>query len=101
MDPFKPYQPRPKAGQSLLSAEDADVVAFKAITFIASDEVLLSRFLDLTGCVPEKMAARLHDRGYLGAVLDFILGDEATTIAFAKAAGLGPEIPGLARGLLP
>ena len=47
------------------------------------------------------MRGRLTDRSFLGSVLDFILGDEPTTIAFAESLSMPPEVPMLARAKLP
>ena len=102
MDPFKPYQPRPKIVIPKLSAEDAEAIALQAMTYIAADDVLLSRFIGLTGCSGiDEIRGRLTDRSFLGSVLDFVLGDEPTTIAFAESLLMPAEVPMLARAKLP
>lgn len=101
MDPFKPYQPRPRvAAPPKLGPEDAQAVALKALTFIAGDDPLLSRFVALTGCGLDDIRARLADSGFLAAVLDFLLADEPALLAFAEAEGISPETPMLARRML-
>lgn len=98
MDPFKPYQPKARpAAPPRLSPEDAQVVALQALGFIAGDDALLSRFVALTGCGLDEVKARIGDAGFLGAVLDFLLADEPSLLAFAESAGLAPETPMLAR----
>lgn len=98
MDPFKPYQPRKRvAVPPKLGVADAQAVALKALTFLAGDEALLSRFVTLTGCGLDDIKARLADNGFLAAVLDFLLADEPALLAFAEAEGLAPETPMLAR----
>ena len=103
MDPFKPYTPtkRPAPGPSIHSAEDAQTVALKAIAFIAADEDLLSRFVALTGCGIDEIKSRIADPAFLGGVLDFILADEPTLLAFAEAEQLAPDTPMAARHKLP
>lgn len=101
MDPFKPYQPKLKTAPAKLTPQDAEAVALKALTFIAADDALLSRFVALTGCGIDDLRLRLSDPAFLGAVLDFVLGDEATTVAFAEREGFPPETTALARALLP
>lgn len=103
MDPFKPYEPqkRPQPGPAIRSLEEAEAVAFKAIAFIAADDDLLSRFVALTGCGADEIKARLKEPSFLGGVLDFILADEPTLLAFAEAAELGPDTPMAARMRLP
>lgn len=98
MDPFKPYEPRKRAAAPpKLTAEDAETVALKAVGFIAADDELMSRFVALTGCGAEELRARLADRAFLAAVLDFILADETTTLNFAEGEEFAPETPMLAR----
>jgi len=97
MDPFKPYQPKAKKP----TEGDAQAVALRAVAYIVADEVQLSRFVGLTGCGAEELRHRLGDPAFLGAVLDFILGDEATTIAFAGHEGFTPETTASVRALLP
>lgn len=102
MDPFKPYTPtqRPSAPPAL-DAEGAQTIALRAIAFIATDDELLSRFVALTGCGLDEIKSRIGEAGFLGGVLDFILGDEPTLLAFAEAASLAPETPMAARNKLP
>jgi Protein of unknown function (DUF3572) len=102
MDPFKPYQPKPKLGvPPKLLVADAEVIAIRALGFISGDDTLLSRFVTLTGCGIDEMRGRIHDPGFLGGVLDFLLGDEVAVIAFAEATALHPEAAMLARCKLP
>ncbi len=101
MDPFKPYQPKPHRPPPRLAAEEAEAVALSAVAFIVADERLLGRFAALTGCGADELRAGLSDRGFLGAVLDFILADEPTLLGFVEAEGLHPEAPMLARAKLP
>lgn len=98
MDPFKPYQPRPRQpAPPKLTTEDAQAVALKALAFIASDEAMLSGFISATGCGLDEIKGRLAEDGFLGAVLDFLLGDEQAVIAFAEGEGVHPDTPRLAR----
>lgn len=98
MDPFKPYEPRPRAkAPPKLSEADAETLALQALAFIAGDDALMSGFVALTGCGPDELRGRLAERGFLVAVLDFLLSDEAATIRFAEDNALAPETPMLAR----
>jgi hypothetical protein len=102
MDPFKPYTPSKRpAGPPVLSAEDAQTIALRAIAFIAADDELLSRFVALTGCGMDIIRERIGDPAFLGGVLDFILGDEPSLLAFVETAELTPETPMAARHKLP
>ena len=102
MDPFKPYQPRSKTVAPKLSDGDAEAVALRAMAYIAADENLMTRFINLTGCgSAEGLRSRLADRAFLGSILDFVLGDERTTVAFSLAMEMAPEAPMIARAKLP
>ena len=102
MDPFKPYTPSKRpAGPPVLSVEDAQTIALKAIAFIATDDELLSRFVALTGCGMDNIRERIGDPAFLGGVLDFILGDEPTLLAFVEKEDMTPETPMAARHKLP
>ena len=57
----------------------------QALAFISADDALLSRFVSLTGCGLDEVRGRITEPGFLGAVLDFLLGDEAAVVAFAAA----------------
>jgi hypothetical protein len=101
MDPFKPYTPRIRLVAPKLDREGAEAVALRALSHVLSDTVLTDRFLQLTGCGPGEIRASATDPAFLGAVLDFLLADEASLLAFAESEGMAPETPALARSKLP
>lgn len=101
MDPFKPYQPRPRIVPLKLTASDAETVALQAVAWIVACDQMRDRFIGLTGCGADDLRNRIGQAAFLGSVLDFILGDEATAVAFAEQTGLAPETPMLARTKLP
>lgn len=84
-----------------VAAPDAEVLALRALAHIAGDERLLERFVALTGCGADDLRARAGEPAFLGAVLDFLLEDEPSVVAFAAAAGLAPEDVLRARAKLP
>ncbi len=101
MDPFKPYHPSSRTVVPKLSPSDAEAVALKAVAWIVADDAMLSRFMALTGCGGGELRQRIEQPAFLGAVLDFMLGDQATVLAFTAYEGLAPEVPMLARAKLP
>jgi hypothetical protein len=101
MDPFKPYQPRRKTASSKLTVVDAEMVALKAVAWIAADDDVLSRFVSLTGCGADELRSRISEPAFLGAILDFMLGDDSLVIAFTEREVMTPETPMLARVKLP
>lgn len=101
MDPFKPYEPRRRTAPPKLTAADAEAVALTALGWIVADETLRARFLALTGCDGDELRRRAGQPAFLGAVLDFVLADEPTVLAFTEQQGMAPETPMLAREKLP
>lgn len=73
-----------------INHQDAESLAVEALTFLASDEERLSRFLALSGIDPAGIRQAAADPGFLGAVLDYLAGDERLLLMFAETAGRDP-----------
>jgi Protein of unknown function (DUF3572) len=80
--------------------EVAEIVAIQALNFIAGDPERLGLFLAETGIGPQNLRAAATDPRFLASVLDFVLRDDATVKAFAKAAELHPTHVAAAREVL-
>ena len=80
--------------------EVAEIVAIQALNFVAGDAELLGRFLAETGIGPETLRKSAADPRFLASVLDFVLADDATVKAFAKASELHPTNVMAAREVL-
>ena len=84
-----------------MQQESAQIVALQALSWIATqDEVFLS-FLNATGASASDLGAQAADADFQGAILDFLLGDDAWVIAFCDALGLRYSEPLAARLALP
>jgi hypothetical protein len=70
--------------------EVAEIVAVQALSFLAGEPERLGKFLAETGIGPETLRTAASDPNFLIHVLDFILRDDETVKAFAKAAQLHP-----------
>ena len=70
--------------------EAAEIVAIQALSFIAGEPERLGLFLAESGIGPETLRTAAADPHFLGSVLDFVLRDDATVKAFAKASELHP-----------
>ena len=70
--------------------EVAEIVAIQALNFIAGDPERLGQFLAETGIGPDTLRKSAADPRFLASVLDFVLRDDATVKAFAKASELHP-----------
>ena len=80
--------------------EVAEFVAIQALNFIAGDSDRLGLFLAETGIGPQNLRAAAADPRFLASVLDFVLRDDATVKAFAKASELHPTNIAAAREVL-
>ncbi len=84
-----------------MQQETAEIVALRALAWLAGDEDLLPAFMAATGSAPGDLRARAQDPDFLGSVLDFILQDDRSVIACAGALALPPEALAAARRALP
>lgn len=84
-----------------MSQESAEVVGLKALGWMAGNEDLLPVFLGATGANEADVRAGASDPAFLGALLDFIMMDDAWVQGFCDAAGLTYDQPMQARMALP
>lgn len=83
------------------SLDQAETLALRGLAWLLSDPDRTERFLALSGCDAETLRRRADDPTLLGAVLDALLEDEASLVAFAAWADLAPTAIARARRLLP
>ena len=80
--------------------EVAEIVAIQALSFVAGDPDRLGLFLAETGIGPDTLRKSATEPKFLASVLDFVLRDDATVKAFAKASDLHPSNVMAARKVL-
>ncbi|TAK49201.1 MAG: DUF3572 family protein [Xanthobacteraceae bacterium] len=85
---------RPDARQA------AEIVAIKALGFIAGEPARLGAFLAESGIGPETLRAAAGDPQFLIGVMDFVLRDDALVTAFAEIEELRPDQVRVVRDLL-
>jgi hypothetical protein len=78
------------------SSEEAEVIALRALAFLASDVSRLGRFLALSGIDPADMREAAASRLFLAGVLNHLLQDESLLLSFVGDQDLDPRLPGLA-----
>lgn len=83
------------------TSERAQTLALQALGWLVGEEELLPVFLGATGAGEADLRARAKDPVFQGAVLDFILMDDAWVVACAQAIGTAPETLAAARHALP
>ena len=66
----------------------AEVIALRAISWLLQDDERTGAFLAATGADPGELARQAADPGFLGAVMDFLLSDDALVVGFCDDAGL-------------
>jgi Protein of unknown function (DUF3572) len=78
-----------------------EVIALKALGFLAQDGERFQRFLNLTGIELHAIRGAAADPAFLGGVLDHLLGDQTLLLVFAESEDLAPEQAARARRALP
>lgn len=74
-----------------LDFESGELIALKALAFLASDEARLAGFLAATGLAPDELKARAAAASTLRAVLEHLAGDESLLLVFAADHGIPPQ----------
>jgi len=79
----------------------AEEVAVRALAYIAANEALLPRFLNISGIKASEIRQAASTPGFLAGVLQFILAHEPTLIDFSQAADIPPQRVATAARSLP
>jgi hypothetical protein len=81
--------------------DTAEALALEALGWLAGNDDLLPVFLGASGASLDDLRTRAAAPDFLGAVLDFILMDDAWVIAFCDTAGRAYTEVAAARAALP
>ena len=84
-----------------MTQEHAETLALRALAWMAGQEGLLEGFLGTSGASADDLRERAGDPAFLVAVLDFLMGDDATVIGFCDHEGVPYDAPMRARQTLP
>lgn len=79
----------------------AQLLALRALAWLASDEIRIGEFLAATGASPAELRARAGDTDFHVAILDFLLMDDQRVMAFCEAHSIPYTEPQAARAALP
>lgn len=96
---YSPAMPAAPSGKTVIS--DAEELAVAALTFVASDPVLMPRFLAMSGIEAAHIRKAAAEPGFLAGVLRFVLGHEPTLSAFCAETGTPPARVSAALRVLP
>jgi hypothetical protein len=83
-----------------LSHEEAEVIALKALGFLAGDAARLERFLALSGVSPTDIREAAASPQFLAGLLNHLLQDESLLLTFTAEQEFDPRVPALAAALL-
>ncbi len=83
-----------------VSSEEAEVIALKALAFLAADPARLSRFLALSGIGPDEVRAVAQSPDFLSGLLNHLLEDESLLLTFTAEQDIDPRLPALAARVL-
>lgn len=79
-----------------ISQEEAEVIALKALGFLASEPDRLGRFLALSGVELSDIRAVAQNPDFLIGLLNHLLQDELLLLTFTAEQELDPRLPALA-----
>ncbi len=85
----------------LMGQEHAELIAAKALGWLASNSDLMPVFLGSTGLNASNLRSQADDPAFLLSVLDFLTMNDAWVIAFCDAENIPYEAPMQARQALP
>ncbi len=81
--------------------EQAEMIAARALGWLATNGELMPVFLASTGSIAEDLRAQSDNPAFLISILDFLAMDDARIIGFCDAEDLPYEAPMQARQALP
>lgn len=81
--------------------DSAESFALQALAWLVGNDDLLPVFLGSTGASEQDLKERASDPVFLGAVLDFLMMDDAWVVAFCGEINASYDSPMMARVALP
>lgn len=81
--------------------ESAETLALTALGWLVGDDELLPVFMGASGSSEDDLRVRAGEPEFLGAVLDFLLMDDAWVMRFCDETGTAYAAPAQARAALP
>ncbi len=74
-----------------ITLNQAEIIALKALKFLASQEKYLLSFLNSTGLSPKDLLEHASNPEILGSILEFLLQNEEKLIDFCKLEDINPS----------
>lgn len=101
IDVNKPFPGEQKVAKLSVSADAAETLALQALAWIAGQDDLLGAFLGASGMSEGDLKKSAGSPEVLGAVLDFLMLDDAWVIGFCDTIHLPYDRVAMARAALP
>ncbi len=80
-----------------MTQDQAEILAFKAIEWLAMHDTYMTRFMALSGLSPGDIMGRSDDKDMLAGIINFLLSDETMLLAFCDDHALDPALPAQAQ----
>lgn len=84
-----------------MQRENAEMVGLQALAWLAGEDELFASFLGASGASAADVTEAAGRPEFLGAVLDFVMMEDAWVMAFCDGSGLAYGVPMEARAVLP
>jgi hypothetical protein len=91
---------RDRAMRGPMTEDRAAATALQVLAFLAGDEDVMQRFIDLTGASRDSLRERADEADFLVSVLDFLLSDEVLLIRFCDGVEIDVRAVHMARHVL-
>lgn len=105
MQKIRPFPALARGGRrkdvDKMRQDQAETVGLQALAWLASEDELFGSFLGASGAAAGDVAEAAGKPEFLGAVLDFVMMEDAWVMAFCDANGLAYGVPMTARAVLP
>ena len=85
----------------VMRQDQAETIGLQALAWLAAEDELFGTFLGASGAGAADVAEAAGKPEFLGAVLDFVMMEDAWVMAFCDANGLAYTQPMAARAVLP
>jgi Protein of unknown function (DUF3572) len=83
-----------------MNSDQAEILALKALAFLAHSPEELDRFVSLSGLTPDDLRERAGEPETLAAVMDFLMAEDARVMGFCEEARIDPrELQNIRRAL--
>jgi len=75
----------------MAESDQSELLAIRALSFLASETDRLERFLKLSGLGPDTIRRDAESPAFLKGVLEYLLEDESLLMVFCAETGIRPE----------